>query len=412
MSKKLGVYVHIPFCASKCGYCDFYSLAGCDKLMPRYHNALLQHIRESAPQLQERFTDSVYFGGGTPSYYGARRICDVFNALKRYGLVYKTAEVTVEANPDSVRYHDLLLLRSEGVNRLSLGAQSANDDILKLIGRRHNWRQVVSTVKRARDAGFDNVSLDLIYGLPSQQREDWADTLMKAIELEPDHLSCYGLKLEEGTPMYSYKGSPILPSDDEQADMYLYTCETLDRYGYRQYEISNFARRGKACRHNLKYWYLRDYMGFGPAAASCVSGVRYTYVSDLKQYISGIQNGDNILAEYEQVGLLDRAAEYLMLGLRTARGISEKEYHNIYRSDFLPLEELLKEFQHKGWAVYENERWRFTPSGFLLSNLLIGMLLDKQGEYKLGGNPWVDSMDLFSERAELPDGDEIFYHTH
>ena len=410
MSKKLGIYVHIPFCASKCAYCDFYSLAECDRLMPRYHNALLQHIREAAPQLQARYTDSVYFGGGTPSYYGARRICDVFNALKRAGLIYKTAEVTMEANPDSIRYHDLLLLRSEGVNRLSLGAQSANDDILKLIGRRHSWRQVVSAVKRARDAGFDNVSLDLIYGLPSQQREDWADTLGKALELEPDHLSCYGLKLEEGTPIYAYKDSAILPTDDEQADMYLYTVETLDRYGYHQYEISNFAKKGKECRHNLKYWLLQDYMGFGPAAASSVGDMRYTYVSDLKAYISGVQNGKNILAEQERLDLLGRAAEYLMLGLRTVRGISEKEYHNLYRSDFLPLRELLEEFRHKGWAVNEGDRWHFTPSGFLLSNLLIGLLLEKQGEYKLSGNPWVDSMDLFTERAELPEGDEVFYH--
>ena len=412
MSKKLGIYIHLPFCASKCGYCDFYSLAGCDKLMPRYHNALLQHIREASPQLMERYTDSIYFGGGTPSYYGARRVCDIFNALKRAGLVFKTAEVTVEANPDSVRYHDLLLLRSEGVNRLSLGVQSANDDILKLIGRRHNWRQAVNAVKRARDAGFDNLSLDLIYGLPSQSKEDWADTLTKALELEPDHISCYGLKLEEGTPMFSYKDSEILPTDDEQADMYLYTVETLDRYGYGQYEISNFARPGKECRHNLKYWLLQDYMGFGAAAASCVGAVRYTCVRDVKQYISGVQSGKDILAEYERVGLLERAAEYLMLGMRTVRGISAKEYHNIYRSDFLPIEELLKEFQRKGWTVYENERWHFTPPGFLLSNLLIGLLLEKQGEYKLSGNPWIDTMDLFAERAELPDGEEIFYHSH
>ena len=412
MVKKLGIYVHIPFCASKCGYCDFYSLADCDRLMPKYHNALLQHIREASPQLQERHTDSVYFGGGTPSYYGARRICDIFNALKRAGRIYRSAEVTVEVNPDSVRYHDLLQLRSEGVNRLSIGAQSANDDLLRLIGRRHNWRQVVNTVKRARDAGFDNVSLDLIYGLPSQQREDWADTLSRALELEPEHLSCYGLKLEEGTPMYSYKDSPLLPGDDAQADMYLYTVETLRHFGYAQYEISNFARSGRECRHNLKYWQLQDYMGFGPAAASNVGDMRYTYVSSVAQYISGIQNGNNILADYERVDALGRAAEYLMLGMRTVSGVSAKEYHNRYRSDFSPLEELLTEFQRRGWAVREDERWHFTPAGFLLSNPLIGLMLEKQGEHKLSGNPWMDGRDLFSERIELPDGEELFYHSH
>ena len=411
MSKSLGIYIHIPFCASKCGYCDFNSCAGMDKLMPKYHNALLRHIREAAPQLRQYHTDTVYFGGGTPSYYGARRLCEIFNTLKRSALIYKTAEVTVEVNPDSAKKHDLLLLRSEGVNRLSIGAQCADDDLLKLIGRRHNWRQVIQAVGNARDAGFENISLDLIYGLPSQSKEDWADTLSRALDLGPEHLSCYGLKLEEGTPMYEYKDSVILPDDDAQADMYLYACETLERYGYRQYEISNFAKPGYQSKHNLKYWLLRDYMGFGPGAAGCAGGIRYSFVQDLKQYISGVQNEETILAEREEIGLLDRAAEYIMLGMRTTRGISAKEYHNIYRSDFAPLETLLEEFRRKGWAELENGRWRFTPPGFLLSNLLIGLLLDKQGEYKLFGNPWIDSMDLFSEREELPAGEEVFYHS-
>ena len=411
MNKKLGIYIHIPFCASKCSYCDFYSLAGCDKLMPKYHNALLQHIREASPQLRQYYTDSVYFGGGTPSYYGARRICDIFNAVKRSGLVYKTAEVTVEVNPDSITRHDLVVLRSEGVNRISIGAQSANDDLLKLIGRRHNWKQVEKAVKNARDAGFENVSIDLMYGLPSQTKSDWADTIGKALDLKPEHLSCYGLKIEDGTPICTYRGSEILPDDDAQADMYLYMAETLERYGYRQYEISNFAKQGYASRHNLKYWFLRDYMGFGPGAASCIGNLRYSYVKDLRRYISGVQSGDTILEEYEKIGALERAAEYLMLGMRTVRGISGKEYHDVYRSDFAPLEELLQEYHRKGWAVQENGRWHFTPSGFLLSNLLIGLMLDKQGEYKLSGNPWVDSMDLFAAETELPEGDEVFYHS-
>lgn len=410
MSNKLGVYIHIPFCASKCGYCDFNSYAGCDRLMPKYHSALVKHIRESAPQLQKYHTDTVYFGGGTPSYFGARRLCDVFNALKHAALVYKTAEVTVECNPDSAKYLDLLLLRSEGVNRLSLGAQCANDDILKLIGRRHSWRQVVQAVKNGRSAGFRNISLDLIYGLPSQSKTDWAETLSRALDLGPEHLSCYGLKLEEGTPMYAaYRGSEILPTEDEQADMYLYACETLTRYGYRQYEISNFARPGFQSKHNLKYWMLREYMGFGPGAAGSVGGVRYSFIKDLRAYISGALEGEPLLAEREEIGLLDRAAEYIMLGLRTVRGISAVEYHSIYRSDFEPLEELLERFRQKGWAEKDEGRWHFTPSGFLLSNLLIGMLLDKQGEFKLSGNPWIDSMDLFAEEEELPPGDEVFY---
>ena len=410
MAKRLGIDIHIPFCASKCAYCDFPSYAGCDRLMPKYHNALLKHIRESGELLQRFYTDTVYFGGGTPTWYGARRLGDLFNALKREGLVYRDAEVTVEANPDSARARDLTLLRAEGFNRISLGAQSANEDILKLIGRRHTWKQVELAVKTARKAGFSNLSIDLIYGLPSQNKGDWADTLDRAIDLGPEHISCYGLKLEEGTPLYSYKDSPMLPDDDEQADMYLYACETLARYGYLQYEISNFARPGFQSRHNLKYWLLRDYVGFGSGAASNIGGIRYSYVRGIGQYISGMQSEKTILAEYEKIGPVDRAAEYIMLGMRTVYGISAKEYHNRYRSDFAPLEETLEEFHTKGWALKENERWHFTPSGFLLSNLLIGYLLDRQSERKLFDNPWMDGSDLFADQAELPAGDEIFYH--
>lgn len=171
------------------------------------------------------------------------------------------SEITVEVNPDTTKLEELKLLRAEGVNRLSIGVQSANNDILKIIGRRHNFRQAEIAVDTAREAGFENVSLDLIYGLPSQTRGDWADTLSRALELHPEHLSCYGLKLEEGTPMYrSYLGSPLIPDEDEQADMYLYTVDTLAHYGLKQYEISNFAIPGYESRHNLKYWQLGDYM--------------------------------------------------------------------------------------------------------------------------------------------------------
>ena len=409
MSNTLGIYIHIPFCASKCGYCDFYSHAGCDKLMPRYHNAIIDHIKEAGPRLQQYYIDTVYFGGGTPSYYGAKRICEIFNALKMNALVYRSAEVTIEVNPDSITKHDLKLLRSEGFNRLSIGAQSANDDILKLIGRRHNWAQVEQCVRDARRAGFRNISIDLIYGLPSQTKSDWADTLRRAIALKVDHISCYGLKLEEGTPMYEYKGSPFLPDDDEQADMYLYTVETLANNGYKQYEISNFCRRKKYSKHNLKYWLLKDYMGFGPGAHSCVAGIRYSYVRDLVKYINNVNSNEVLVDEYEKIGLLDRAAEYIMLGMRTSKGISRKEYHNVYRCDFEPMEKLLQEFERKGWVVTAKGRWRFTATGFLLSNLLIGLMLERQAELKHSGNPWTDSVDSVMDGRELPKGDEVFY---
>ncbi len=387
MEKRLGIYIHIPFCASKCGYCDFYSLADCEsKKMEQYQQALETHIRQSAAQLAPYYIDSVYFGGGTPSYFGAKRLCSILNTLKRSCRVLKSAEITVEANPDSVRLSEMTALRKEGVNRISLGAQSANPDILKMIGRRHSWQQVEKAAKTIRAAGIERLSVDLIYGLPSQTKQDWADTLSKALQLQPEHLSCYGLKLEEGTPLYRYKDSPMLPSEDEQADMYLYATEFLAQCGYQQYEISNFSLPGQESRHNMKYWRLRDYMGFGPGAHSCVGHLRYSYVRDLDAYIRGIDSGGEILDEYEQVDQLDRAAEYLMLGLRTTRGICAAEYQRIYRGGFSVLEGPLREFEAHGWAKQEDGRWRFTPTGFLLSNILIGTILEAQAANRRSGN--------------------------
>lgn len=408
--KHLGVYVHIPFCASKCGYCDFYSLAGCQNRMGKYQDALLGHIEEAASTMAPYYIDTVYFGGGTPSYYGARRIADAFNALKRAGRVLKSAEVTVECNPDSVSRHELRLLRNEGVNRISLGVQSANDDLLKLIGRRHNFAQVKKAVRAIRAEGIHNLSVDLIYGLPSQSKDDWADTLARVMELEPEHISCYGLKLEEGTPMHGrYFDSPVMPTDDEQADMYLYAVQTLAQNNYAQYEISNFARRGFASRHNMKYWSLEDYIGFGPGAHSCIGDTRYSFVRDLEKYIDGVTRGDNIIDEYEKLDELDRAAEYIMLGLRRGRGISGEEYHRIYRSDFAPLETRLKEFEKSGWAKrLAEDRWCFTPTGFLVSNQLIGALLEAQAEHRLRANPWrEDGAPSELGELELPSDREI-----
>lgn len=410
MAKRLGVYIHIPFCASKCGYCDFYSLSGCDHMMPDYQDALIDHIEESAQSLKSYEIDSVYFGGGTPSFYGADRIVEIFNTLKLNGNVRLDSEVTVECNPDSTSLNALKLLREEGVNRLSLGVQSANNDLLKLIGRRHNFQQVKRSMQDARDAGFENISLDLIYGLPSQSKSDWAETLARIIELHPEHISCYGLKLEEGTPMYErYKGSPILPDDDEQADMYFYAADVLERYGYKQYEISNFAAKGFESKHNLKYWNLDDYMGFGPGAHSCVGNLRYSFVKDLKQYISGVARGVSIIDEYRQIDPMERAVEYIMLGMRTSNGISEHDYRTRCQCDWRPIHKVLLAFAEKGWAEKTGDRWHFTVPGYLISNTLIGILLEAQAGGRVEGNPWLEEAFAAEEKIDLPKGeDELF----
>ena len=413
MSDTLGIYIHIPFCASKCGYCDFYSSAACEKEMPRYQRALLAHIEETMEQLPPALIDTVYFGGGTPSYYGARRIVELLDALKSSGRLLKDAEITMEANPDSMRPKDLRALRRAGVNRLSIGMQSANNDILKLIGRRHNFKQVQMAMHAARAAGFDNVSLDLIYGLPSQTRSDWEETLMRALQLHPEHISGYGLKLEPGTPMAEeYEGSPLIPDDDTQADMYLSMVETLRQYGYQHYEISNFCIPGYHSRHNMKYWRLDDYVGFGPGAHSCIGNLRYSYVRDRERYVRcvlGGQGSGDILDEYEKIGDFERASEYLMLGMRTMLGVSREEYTAIYNSSFDGIAEMLGEYVRRGWAVEENERWRFTPSGFLISNTLINAMLEAQTVELAERTPWMQQTLDRVERQELPESvDEAF----
>lgn len=411
MKKRLGIYIHIPFCASKCSYCDFYSLQSCEHLMPDYQDALIEHINESSAAIKNYEVDTVYFGGGTPSFYGAERIADIFNALKLNDNVRMDAEVTVECNPDSMSLGELKTLRQEGVNRLSIGIQATDNDLLKLIGRRHNFQQAVNAVRDARRAGFDNISVDLMYGLPSQRKSDWADTLARIIELHPEHISCYGLKLEPGTRMYrEYNGSAIMPDDDEQADMYSYAAEMLQRYGYMHYEVSNFCAPGFPSRHNIKYWNLDDYMGFGPGAHSCIGNLRYSYVRDLKQYIAGVFRNLSIVDEYKNIDPLERAVEYVMLAMRTARGISEHDYRVRCQCDWKPIERTLLAFERKGWAERNGERWHFTVPGFLISNQLIGILLEVQATGRLEGTPWLtEDEPPKPKEPDLPLGeDELF----
>lgn len=406
MKKNIGIYIHIPFCASKCAYCDFYSKPGAEQLIPEYHNALLRHIKESAPQIDGYIIDTVYFGGGTPSYYGAGRLIQIFNALKKYGNVLVDSEVTLEANPDSITFLDLVRLKKAGFNRISIGAQCADDGILKSLGRRHNFAQVEEAVENARKAGFDNINIDLIYGLPSQTKEGWADTLLKTAALKPEHISGYGLKIEKGTELYLYKDSPFIPDDDTQADMYLYMVDTLASYGYRQYEVSNFAQRDRQSLHNLKYWTGQEYMGFGAAAHSYVGGQRYSYISDIEGYCKKIVSGESLVDQSEYMSNFELAGEYLMLRLRTVHGISEEEYCEIYPSRFDNIRKKLEEYTSEGFMEHVDGRWRFTPRGFLVSNTIISDILALQTEERSQiVNPWrKDEVDKGQITIFAPEG--------
>lgn len=367
----LGLYIHIPFCKAKCAYCDFYSLAHSEEKMDAYTAALLRHLEEVAPRAAGMQVDTVYFGGGTPSYLGAARLCRILQTVLRRYDVARDAEITLEANPDSAGdWKELRRLRRAGFNRLSLGVQSTDDALLRRIGRVHTYEQVQQAVKAARQAKFTNLSLDLIYGLPGQTMEDWQRTLADAVALGPEHLSCYGLKLEEGTPLWQQRQTLTLPDDDAQADMYLYTVAALGEMGYEQYEISNFAKPGKASRHNLKYWNMEEYAGFGPGAHSDFGGVRYGYVRDIDSYIAG----KLVLSESENDSTLARDYEYVMLSLRTAAGIDRQTFEKRYRQRFQPMETLFEQYEKAGLALPTGGGWRLTPKGFLVSNSIIAAL--------------------------------------
>lgn len=386
MGECLGLYLHIPFCRSKCDYCDFYSLAGREDRMDEYQKALVRHMVESSAVARNCPVDSIYIGGGTPTWYGEKRLLELLRTVKRHFCMAKDVEVTVEANPDSVDGKMLRRLRRAGVNRISMGMQSGSDEELRSVHRPHTYQQVEDAVAAVRAAKIRNLNLDLIYGLPGQTEESWHETVEKALSLGPEHLSCYGLTIEEGTPLAQRVArGEQLPDEDQQATLYLWTVERLAQAGYEQYEISNFAKRGYQSRHNMKYWMGRPYMGLGVAAHSDFGGRRYSFVSDLDAYIQGMLSGDEVVDESEKITRRERGSEYLMLRLRTVHGIDEWEYRREYMMNFDPIEAKLSEFEQKGWARRQGRRWQFTPEGFLLSNQLIGQLLELQENATLGG---------------------------
>ncbi|MCD7754819.1 MAG: radical SAM family heme chaperone HemW [Firmicutes bacterium] len=380
----LGIYIHVPFCKSKCQYCDFYSLCDMDdRMADGYLDAVCAHIKETGALAPDYRVDTVYFGGGTPSFFGAGGLAAILSAIRRAFDVDADAEITFEANPDSVTPRLLRRLKSEGFNRVSLGIQCDDDSILEKLGRPHDYEQAVAAVRKIRKAGYRNLSVDLMYGLPDQTLESWQATLRNVLTLEPEHISIYALKVEEGTPLYDFQDYANLPGDDAQADMYLAGVEILRRQGYRQYEISNFCKRGQESRHNLKYWMGGEYLGFGPDASSDFAGKRFSIVRDLQSYIDGIHSGGQVLREIQEVPSRERAWEYLMLRLRTVYGVSPEEYEKQFLLPFAPLDAALEQRRLMGHALKgEGGRWRLTPEGFLVSNDILSDLglLQEQSE--------------------------------
>lgn len=373
-SRPIGVYVHIPFCRRKCDYCDFYSISDTGgKLRKRYTGAVIRHIADSSGRIGSG-VDTVYFGGGTPLVLGVKNIIAILKELKKRFNLKACDEITIELNPESTGLKELKKLKRAGFNRVSIGIQSGNDDELKALGRIHDTNQAGEAFYDARQAGFKNISVDVMFGLEGQTMRSLDSTLDFVTGLEPEHISCYALKIEEGTPL-SMRELSALPDDDGQADMYLRICEALRDKGYEHYEISNWAKPEYESKHNSRYWRLKPYIGFGPAAHSDCLGARYSCVRDIEKYIHGIENHEQVVDDFEQIREHDRLSEYIMLGLRTSEGIQPEVIKRTYGGDISRTEGLVKRYEKAGYMT-TTDGWSLTDSGFLLSNTIILELLE------------------------------------
>lgn len=315
--RSCAVYIHIPFCARKCAYCDFASYSGVTaQARAAYVDALIEEIGSFTEE--KRPCGSVFIGGGTPTLLDGEQLAAILHTVREKFDVSGDAEITVEANPGTVDAAKLRALRAAGVNRISLGVQSADDGLLQALGRIHRWQDAVDAVALARECGFDNISVDLMYALPGQTKQQWLDTLQKAAALPIAHISCYSLILEEGTPLYDrvLAGQAVLPDEDLALEMHRMTLPELQKHGFERYEISNYCRDGRASRHNCVYWLRGDYAGFGCAAHSLVNDVRYANPSSLAEYMAGVRRIDAA-----QMAQQDALEETLMLTTRMAQGI-------------------------------------------------------------------------------------------
>ncbi|MBE6533855.1 MAG: radical SAM family heme chaperone HemW [Ruminococcaceae bacterium] len=369
----LGIYIHIPFCIKKCNYCDFCSFPDSEEnLIDAYVNELIRRINNFYAQHGKRKVDTVYFGGGTPTLMSGKQFERILNALRNSFDISDDAEITAECNPASIDLNGLSKLHELGINRLSIGLQSANDEELKLLGRLHNFEDFCGTFYSARNVGFDNVSVDLMYGIPAQTKESFSETLLKVVELRPEHISAYGLKIEEGTAFYRNRDKLTLPDEDTEADLYTFCCEFLEQNGYNRYEISNFAISGRESRHNLKYWKLDDYVGFGVAAHSRFEGERFGNSRDISAFLEG----KDIVCEKQKISKNVFLTEFVMLGLRLFEGIDKNEFFSIAKKDFKSAYPMVNSYIKSGFMTENESKIAFTTKGFLVSNAILAQMLD------------------------------------
>ncbi|MBR5187156.1 MAG: radical SAM family heme chaperone HemW [Clostridia bacterium] len=377
MMDKLGIYIHIPFCVKKCAYCDFYSM--CDlSLREAYVDALIAQIKSFRAEAKNRIVDTIYIGGGTPSILSGEQILRILKTVRKAFKVSEDAEITLEANPGTLNPEKLVAYHEAGINRLSIGLQSANEKELSMLGRIHTKEEFERSFLLARLEGFQNINVDIMYALPEQTEQTLSETLDYVIGFDPDHISFYGLTIEPETPFGRNKEiEPLLPAEDVQVEMYLSSADKLEAAGFFQYEISNFSKPGFECRHNMRYWKLDEYLGFGPAAHSFFNGTRFSYAKSIRNFILNPCQRHQLIETHETTTEENAAFEFVMLGFRLRAGIDTAEYAERFGEDFdVKYGERMQPFIEKEYIMKTKNGYRLSRRGFLISNYILSEILN------------------------------------
>lgn len=379
MKKELELYLHIPFCIRKCAYCDFLSAPADEAERQEYVETLIREIQSYREEFRGYRVSTVFMGGGTPSILTCGQMTDIFRALRDTFAIEADAEITIEANPGTVDAEKIRAWKQAGINRVSIGLQTVNDKELKLLGRIHTFQQFLDTYQLVREHGFGNVNIDLISAIPGQTLASWRLTLQTVAELEPEHISAYSLILEEGTPFYErYADASSSELPDEETDRAIYeeTERFLQKYGYSRYEISNYAKPGYACRHNIGYWKRTEYLGIGLGASSLIRRQRFHNTTDHREYLECVRCGNSIRRETELLSREDEMEEFMFLGLRMTEGIRISEFKEIFGQDIGEVYKTpLFRMEQAGLLEIQEGRVRLTKRGIDISNYVFEQFL-------------------------------------
>jgi len=370
-NKNIGVYIHIPFCVKKCNYCDFPSFPGMEHYFKGYTKALCREIETVSAKYPDSVIDTVFFGGGTPSVLPANLVSEIIDALYRNFDVAENAEISIEVNPGTVTPEKAETYKEININRISIGLQSASNSLLRFMGRIHTEEMFEECIGIFRKYGFGNINADVIFGVPGQTMEDWQKTINLVLEKGVTHVSCYSLKIEEDTPWYELNKKGELPRADEdlEREMYYWAIKRLNDAGFKHYEISNFAKPGFECRHNMKYWTCKPYLGFGAAAHSYIDDMRYSNTENPAEYISRICEGKSPVKTREEIGADEKLSERFILGLRLIDGVDLKKIEREFGSEALrKYDGRIKILEEKALVSTENGMLKLTNLGLDFAN--------------------------------------------